>query len=265
MRLSHSPLLLGLLAIVACDPDPRFLEGSVTDIFGKPIPEATVLVEGWEARATTDAAGVFQVQATAPGEVRMVAGAEGYVKDFTSVTVPVLEDLEAEMPKASFSLWNKPEKPGFYAKGAGELVALQGAKVTALGSDLSEMHGVRDIPEIEIGINSGDAFLFGSTLRSSEITQLDLKLFSLKFLEETEVKGITGQETVEPKFWVADVEAPFTLRGLYADDTFVIEPDAKLEPGIYAFATQGILVETDPGSLDKIPVEQRQVFPFEIK
>ena len=169
------------------------------------------------------------------------------------------------MPEVVFALWNKPEKPGFYAKGDGVLAHLAGAKVTALGSDLSEMHGVRDIPDLEIGQANGDAFLFGSTLRSSEITQLDLNLFSLKFLEETEFKGITGQEKVEPKFWVADVEAPFTLRGLYAEDTYVIEPDGTLAAGIYAFAPKGILLETTPGSLDKIPAEMRVVYPFEIK
>jgi len=263
MRLSFSPLLLGLFALTACKPDPRFLTGTVTDVFGTPIPGAVVLVEGWESRVTTDASGAFQVEATATGAVRLVAGADDFVKDFTTTTVPNTE--EAEMPVVEFALWDKPENPGFYAKGDKELIHLGVTKVIALGSDLSEMHGVRDIPSLEVMPAKADAFLFGSTLRSSEITQLDLKLFSLKFIEETEVKDITGERKVEPKFWVADVEAPFTLRGLYAEDVYVIEPDAALEPGIYAFATQGILLETDPGSLDKIPAEMRVVYPFEIK
>ncbi len=263
MRLSPSPLLLGLLALAACKPDPRYLTGTVTDVFGKPIPDAIVLVEGWDSRVTTDAAGAFQLEATATGAVRLVAGADNYVKDFATATVPNIED--APMPQVVFALWNKPEQPGFYAKGQAELVHLGASKVTALGSELSEMHGVRDIPELDVASAKADAFLFGSTLRSSEISQLDLKLFSLKFLEETSVKGITGQETVEPKFWVADVEAPFTLRGLYAEDTYVIEPDGTLAAGIYAFAPKGILLETTPGSLDKIPAEMRVVYPFEIK
>ncbi len=264
MRPSSTPLLLGFLALAACKPDPRYLTGTVQDVFGKPIPEATVLVEGWEARATTDANGVFSIEATGEGEVRLVAGAESYVKDFAVTTVPAATE-ETPMPQVGFNLWNKPENPGFYAKGSGALVVLAQAKVTALGSDLSELHGVRDIPDLTVARASGDAFLFGSTLRSSEITQLDLKLFSLKFLEATEFKGITGDETVEPKFWVAEVEKPFTLRGLYAEDVYVIEPDGGLEPGIYAFATQGILTDTDPGSIDKIPTEMRVVYPFEIK
>ena len=263
MRLSPSPLLLGLLALAACKPDPRFLTGNVTDVFGKPIPDAVVLVEGWESRTTTDGSGAFSIEATATGAVRLVAGADGFAKDFATATIPTTE--ESPMPEVGFALWNKPEQPGFYAKGDGELLHLGATKVTATGNDLSEMHGVRDIKDLEVTQPSGDAFLFGSTLRSSEITQLDLKIFSLKFLEATEVKGITGEVNVEPKFWVADVEKPFTLRGLYADDTYVIEPDEALEPGIYAFATQGILIETDPGSLDKIPVEMRVVYPFEIK
>lgn len=263
MRLSPTPLLFGLLALAACKPDPRFLTGTVTDVFGQPIPDAVVLVEGWEGRVNADAAGAFQIEATATGAVRLVAGADAYVKDFASATVPNTED--SPMPEVTFALWNKPEKPGFYGKGQGELIHLGAAKVTALGSEISEMHGVRDIPDLEFTPANADAFLFGSTLRASEITQLDLKLFSLKFLEEVPFKGITGEEVVEPKFWVADVEATFTLRGLYADDTYVIEPDAALEPGIYAFATQGILLQTDPGSLDKVPAEMRVVYPFEIK
>ncbi len=263
MRLNRSFALLGLFALTACKPDPRFLTGNVTDVFGKPVPDAVVLVEGWDGRATTDAKGAFQIEATATGAVKLVAGAEGFVKDFATATIPNTE--EAEMPVVDFALWNKPEQPGFYGKGKGQLAHLAPSKVTALGSEIKEMHGVRDIPDLVIGQASGDAFLFGSTLRSSEISQLDLELFSLKFLEATAVKGITGEETVEPKFWVADVEKPFTLRGLYAEDTYVIEPDDSLEPGIYAFAPQGILTNTDPGSLDKIPAEQRVVYPFEIK
>jgi hypothetical protein len=264
MRLPAPFALLGLFALTACKPDPRYLTGEVTDIFGTPIAEATVLVEGWEdGRAATDGQGAFQLEAKASGAVKLVAGADGFVKDFASATIPDTE--EGEMPVVTFALWNKPEQPGFYGKGEGKLEHLQASKVTALGSDIKEMHGVRDIPDLTFRQASGDAFLFGSTLRSSEITQLDLKLFSLKFLEATEFKGITGDETVEPKFWVAEVEKPFTLRGLYAEDVYVIEPDGGLEPGIYAFATQGILTDTDPGSIDKIPAEMRVVYPFEIK
>lgn len=264
MRLSATPLLLGFLALAACKPDPRFLTGKVTDVFGQPIEGATILVEGWDgARATTDAGGAYQLEATATGAVKLVAGAEGYVKDFGAGSVP--NEIEAEIPSVDFSLWNKPEQPGFYAKGNGALEHLVAAKVTALGTDLKEYHGVRDLPDFEIGLAKADEYLFGSTLRSSEITQLDLKLFSLKFLEETTIKGITGEEAIETKFWVADVEKPFTLRSLYADDTYVIAPDEKLEPGVYAFATQDILVGTEPGSLDKKPEEMRVVYPFEVK
>ncbi len=264
MRLHTSTLLLGLFALSACKDDPRYLTGKVTDVFGQPIEGATILVEGWEgARATSDGAGAYQLEAVNTGVVKLVAGAEGFVKDFGSGAIPV--DVEAEIPGIDFSLWNKPEQPGFYAKGAGELVHLAASKVTATGTDLTELHGVRDIPDFSIALASADEYLFGSTLRSSEITQLNLKVFSLKFLEGTTIKGITGEEDIETKFWVADVERPFTLRSLYADDTFVIAPDEAFAAGVYAFVSQDILVGTEPGSLDKKPEEMRVVYPFEVK
>ncbi len=263
MRLSTTSVLLGLFALTACKPDPRYLTGTVNDVFGEPIPDAVVLVEGWESRATTGADGTFSIEATATGAVRLVAGSDAFVKDFATATVPNTED--APMPEVTFALWNKPEQPGFYAKGKNELMHFGATKVTAFSNDLTELHGVRDVKDLAVLKANADAFLFGSTLRSSEITQLDLEIHSLKFIEETEVKGITGEVPVDLKFWVSDAEHPFTLRGLYADDTYVIEPDTALEPGIYAFVTQGILTETDPGSLDKIPEEMRVVYPFEVK
>ncbi|MFH1468847.1 MAG: hypothetical protein ABIO70_30945 [Pseudomonadota bacterium] len=265
MRSALSVLLPALLALTACKPDPRILEGHVSDVFGKPIADATVLAEGWQARGATDAAGLFKLEVEQEGAVRFVAGADGYVRDQLAVTIPPAADEAAPMPEVQFALWPKPEHVGFYGKGHGEMVELPTSKVSALGSDLSEMHGIRDLKNTELPRGEKTDVLFSSTLRASEISQLDLKLYKLKYLESVPFKGITGEETIEPKFWVADVEVPFTLRGLYADDIFVITPDAALEPGSdYAFAYQGILVESDPGSLERIPLEQRKVYPFAI-
>ena len=265
MRLSHLVAVLGSFALAACscEPDPRYLDGTVTDVFGEPIIDATVLAEGWENRAISDASGVYKLEVMQVGAIKLVAGAEGYIKDFATTTVD--PDPEHAIAPVEFALWKRPDEVGLYAMGRGEMLALEGAKVTAFGSDINEMHGVREPGDDQVPKDQDALFLYSSTLRTSEITQLDLKLFKLKFLEATTVKGLTGEETVEPKFWIADVEVPFTLRGLHTEDMYVLSPDEQLAEGIYAFATQGILIETDPGSLDKIPEEQRTVFPFEVK
>jgi hypothetical protein len=194
-----------------------------------------------------------------------VAGAEGFVRDQMTATIPPVEEEEAPLPAVSFSLWPKPDHVGFYGKGPDKLIEVGPTKVIALGSDLTEIHGVRDILNVELPKADPNEFLFMSTIRASEISQLDLKIHKLRYQESVPFKAITGEEMIEPKFWVADVEIPFTLRGLYADDVFVIKTDAPLPPEVYAFVHQGILTKTDPGSLERFPAEQREVFPFEIK
>ncbi len=252
-----------LLVFSACDK-PRVLKGDVRDVFGKVLPGATVIMEGQSNRAIADAEGAFSFEVPTSGKLRLLAGADGYVKDYLAVTVPA--DEEAPLPKAAFALWAMPPEPGFYGKGKGVMVHLEAAKVTSMGSDLKELHGVRDIPRISFSSRM-DPFpiLFKSTLRSSEITQLDLALFKLKFLEETELTGITGEEKVAPKLWVADAEVKFTLRGLNSDDVYLITPDEPMADGIYAFASQNILLDTEPGSLASLPAEMQVVHPFEVK
>jgi hypothetical protein len=268
MRSATLVLLPTLFAFTACKPEPRILQGHVTDVFGKPIAAATVLAEGWQGRGATDDAGVFSLEVEKEGEVRFVAGADAYVRDQLTVVIPPVEDEQGEettLPEVRFALWMKPEHVGLYGKGQSEMIELPTSKITALGSDLTEMHGIRDLKNTELPRAEKTEVLYSTTLRASEISQLDLKLFKLKYLESVPFKGITGEELIEPKFWMADVEVPFTLRQLYADDVYVITPDLTLDPGAdYAFAHTGNLVETDPGSLARIPEEQRVVYPFQV-
>ena len=108
-------------------------------------------------------------------------------------------------------------------------------------------------------------FVFSSEARRSELKQLGLQLHKLKFLENDSVPGVLGETTVKLNLWVSDETVPFDLTGMETDDDYSIKTREKLEPGVYAFHTQGILSSKDPTALDKLPEEMRVAFPFEVR
>ena len=65
--------------------------------------------------------------------------------------------------------------------------------------------------------------------------------------------------------WVADATIPFDLTGMETDDDYSIKTREPLEPGMYAFHTQGVLTSVDTAALDKLPSEMRVAFPFEVR
>lgn len=263
MRNRYALTLLAVTLLSSCSSSPK-LSGKVLDIWGNPIANATVLIDETKDRVQTNPGGAFEFKSAKPGTLHLMAGAEGYVKDITQVELSA--DKNAPLPAPVFSLWKDPPAPGFYAKGYKDLLPIPQSKVVAIGSDIKEVHGVRDIPDalVPSGTNP-PPFLFGSTVRPSEISQLDLKLAKLKFVEEEQWATVTGPQPVTLKIWVHEKDIPFQLRSLLDKNTFIITPKATLEAGIYAFHSQDVLTGSSPASLARYPEQMQNVNVFEIK
>jgi hypothetical protein len=61
-------------------PKPGSISGTVTaDLSGQPLAEASVLVEGTQASATTDAAGRFRLDGIAPGQYSLLVSCSGHL------------------------------------------------------------------------------------------------------------------------------------------------------------------------------------------
>jgi hypothetical protein len=108
-------------------------------------------------------------------------------------------------------------------------------------------------------------FVFSSDARRSELKQLGLQLNKMNFLENDTLPGVLGETPVTLNLWVADAAVPFDLTGMETDDDYTLKTREALEPGVYAFHTQGTLTSADPGALDKLPTEMQIAFPFEVR
>lgn len=257
-----SPLapLLALLALTACTKPPQ-LTGTVTDVWGKPIEGATVKIDGSVEQATTDIKGHFSMPAPEKG-ARLMAGKRGYIHASKAVPAPAPDE---EPKPVHLELYPEPDKPGFYAVAHTGYKHLQALKVQTRGTQIGAYTGLADIGSVELGHDKPLKFVFVSTLRPSELSQLGLQLEKLKFNESAQVPGVLGAQPVKLNLWVADTSVPFDLKGLSTENDYLITTRTPLAPGVYAFHTQDILTTQDVNALDKLPKEMQVAYPFEVK
>lgn len=251
--------MLPLLLFVACS-DTRTLSGQVKDIWGKPVMDATVVVEGVMQRYRTDSAGKFQIELESPAG-RVMAGKDGYIKAVDSVAEPAEDE---DYPELSLQLYPEPAQPGFYAIGPDDYIHLEARRIRVVGTELKHYAGVQDAPEQALRGNEPASFVFSSTLRSSELARMNLHLSRLDFVNHTPVKGVLGKVDATVNLWVAAEEIPFELRSLPSKDDYLISTRQPLKAGVYAFHAQDVLNEEDERVLMNLPREMQVAFPFEV-
>ena len=249
------------LLLFACS-DPPTVEVTVVDAWDKPIEGAQVRQETVTETFTTDAAGVTHLPAEV-GTLHLMAGKDGYIKDFAVVTI--LED-EEEGQAVRLALYPEPENTGFYGVGPKEYHPLEEGKIEIVKSEMTTYHGIKNLPKVGFHPEGQPArFIFKTTLSNNEIKRQDLKLSKLTYLDEAEVTGLLGPEMVKLSLYVADEDAEFEVKGLQSQDEYLIVTQEKLEPGVYAFHAQDILSATADDSLEKLPESMQVAFPFEVK
>lgn len=264
-----TPLLVPALAsLVACS-DPPQLTGTVTDIWGTPIPGAEVQLEGVVESVKTGADGTFVFENVPTGKRRVMADKVGYIKSVDDLKVP--KDVSEEtMPSPTLSLYVEPADPGFYLVGPERIKPkayhhLEAVDIETIGTELGGLSGLPREGQATAKGGKPVQFVFSSTLRSSQLSQMNLQLHQLTFVEEQEVAGVLGATPVKVNLWVASDPIEFDLKGLPSDDDYLITTRDKLKPGIYAFHTEGVLTAKHKDALDKTPKEMRVAYPFEVK
>lgn len=254
--------MLPLLLTLAGCGDPPTIKVQVTDVWNKPLADATVVKEGVTERFHTATDGVVRIPVEA-GRAHFMAGHEGYIKELA--TIEVGEDVKASSP-LKIQLYPEPDTVGFYGVGDNGYIPLQPAPITAVATENSTVHGVKNIPEaILTASHQPLRFVFTSTLRAQQLKQQNLTLSRLSFKERESLLGVLGTTEIALNLWVADQDVPFDVRGLQSQDDYLLIIQDKLPEGVYAFHAQKILDPSAASSLEKLPKEMQVAYIFEIK
>jgi hypothetical protein len=242
---------------------PPVVQGVVKDIFGQPIEGATVLVEGVLEQRITDAQGAFSFPRQKT-DMRITAGKKGYIKDTETVTPPAEEGDET--PPVELALYPDPPEKGFYEVGRDRYNKLEPRQIYVVGTELRSVSGLRETSDEVLGHNDGPTrFVFSSSLRPSEIAQLELKMHHLDFVDTIEVPGVLGKEPVTANLWVANKPVQFDLEQLATLDDYLITTREPLAGGAYAFHTGGVLTSKDVRALATLPKELQFAYAFDMK
>ena len=253
-------VLLMVLGLSACS-DPPGHTGKVTDRWGQPIAGVTLGFTGSANQLVSGPDGSFTIPVQST-DIKVRAGKPGFIRQTLKLTPP---SGTAQPGPIRFALYPDPESTGFYAVGSQNYTPIESKLVKTLGTDIRAFHGLSDVGKARILGKKASEFIFSSDARRSELKQLGLQLHKLKFLEADSLPGVLGETEVKLNIWVSDETIPFDLTGLETNDDYSINTRAPLQPGVYAFHTQGILTSKDPQALDKLPEEMRVAFPFEVR
>ncbi len=269
-----------VVSLLACTEDTRGVSGRVRDIWGKPVPEATVVVEGVMDRFYTESDGSFAFDvpvsklvlhtdeegssglgAAGAAGVRVLVGKDGFIKDMAvAQELAEGEDFEA----VTLSLYPEPSSTGFYAVGSQGYVQLGNQRIQMVGTGLAHFAGVQNIPDEAVQAGKVQV-VFNTRLRPSEISQMNLHLSRLEFVSKAEVKGIFGSEQTAVNLWVAKEDVPFDVESFDTREDYLVSSRAELASGMYAFHAHDVLHEEDDRVLRSLPREQLVAFPFEVR
>ena len=251
--------LVSLVALSACTgAEAPKLHGQVVDVWGQPIEGATIVVEGLDDRPTTDNTGSFTMPMR-EGTVKIKAGLDGYIQEHTEIEVTDPENP----PTANLTLYPKPEKAGFFVVGPGSYKKLEPVAVTAKGTELEAEYGMKEISGVRI--EAPLRVVFHTDFDFDEVMRLDLTLHHLDYTKETELQGPVGQQKAEINMYTPTDAIELDIQPMRSRTDYLVVPKAELEPGAYAFHTQGVLTPKDQESFSKIPDNLRVAFPFELR
>lgn len=252
--------VLSLVLLTACGAPPEApkLRGQVTDAWNKPLAGVTILAEGLEQRATTDAQGNFALPMMT-GEVSLKAGMEGYIQDALTLQV----DNPAAAPKADIKLYPKPEEDGFYAIGLGGYSKIEEQPVKARGTELESFYGLPSLGKVRVEAPLKVLFHTGWTY--DEVQRADLELVELSFTKASELDGAVGVANAEIDLYTKKRSIPVEITALRSRSDYLITVGEELEPGSYAFHTQGTLTPRDQEAFSKVPENLRVAFPVQLR
>lgn len=259
MRSLSTPLLALVSLLTACS-DPPTMVGTVKDPWGQPLAGATVQIEDVVEQATTDASGAFSFQRVT-GKRRIQAGKDGYIRTVEAWGLP--DELESELTSIDLRVFPDPPQSGFFLINDTAYSELAAQSVDLAGTEIKAYTGIKTGGEVKIRSKDRLRFIFSSPRSRAELAHLDLQLHRLEFIENVPVSTVLGEEQVKiNRFIAAGEPVPFELKELDSGDDYLLTTRASLEPGHYAFHTEGQLTTTRSDGLDKLPEELRKAWPL---
>lgn len=252
-------ILAGSLLLGACTTERR-LEGQVVDVWGNPIEGATVVMEGQSERPLTDRYGRFSLPLAA-GDHKMKAGREGYIQEHMELEVP---EGAADTPKPVFKLFPKPVEAGFYVIGAEEYERLEPKPIVQVGGELQAFRGLATVGETEME-GSRIRLLFHTPLKMDQVMRLGLELHKLEFVHQAEMTGPLAKTRVDVNLWTSAGTVPIDIKPLRSRNDYLVETQEPVEPGAYAFDTQGMLTTRSADTFKEIPEPLRVAYPVELR
>lgn len=264
-RFSARLLLFAATAVgvIGCGSDPT-LTGKVSDVWSKPVAGASVTIEGVKELATTGADGTFELPQLT-GKKRFKAGAEGYVHVQETIVFPEGEGDKVVQPDVQLTLYPAPETSGFHLVNTQQYSKLEGQTIDTTGTELHAYTGIASPGDVKVGVKQRQRVIYRVEHEPHEIAQMGLELHRMEFVPESPVPGPEGEETVKINRFIAKEAVEFDLKQLASDDCYLIVTRAGLEPGYYAFHSEGLLTSNDVDALDKTPEKLRKAYPFQVK
>lgn len=244
--------------LFACSTQP-LVEGTVQDIWNKPIEGAQVLMENVEQPNITNSSGFFSFPIIDGKNMRFRATKEGFVPAVGEVSA-----IPKEGAKIQLSMYPTVESNGFWLVDTDKYTPLSPSGVEKKGAENKYILGVYDVGSVSIN-QPRPSFVFRSTLRKEQLAQIDLEIHKLIFVDSTKFNSLTGLQDVEIDLWVPETQAKFVIKDLGAQDHFLIEISNPLPQGVYAFHSHSILNPQKNVDTSYLPKELMKVFPFEIK
>jgi hypothetical protein len=245
------------LFLFACSSQ-TLVQGTVQDIWDKPIEGVQVQMENVEQSTKTKISGNFSFPAV-EGTMRFRTTKEGFIP-----SVGESSYTKGSSPSIQISMYPTVEKNGFWLIDSENYTSITASSVKKKESSDQRILGLYDVGSAKTN-KPKPSFVFRTTLRKEQLQQLDLELHRLNFIDKTTFTSLTGPKNVDIDLWVPDFQAKFVIKDLGAEDYFLIEISDPLEAGVYAFHSHNVLNKEVNMDTVNLPKELLMGFPFEIK
>lgn len=238
------------------------IEGTVTDIWGNPLANASVTKYSsvFSSEKTTDEDGSFQFLSY-NGEHNFTVSLDGHITE--GISFDYQGEKNTPPDHLQIELYPMPSERGIFAIGSESYIQLDMQTPKAVGTHLEEIQGIKSIGNVKLHLHEDPAFIFyiGEELEWEDIKQIKLKLHKLKFVEKKGYTVLEGNSEDEILLYTASgTRQNFQFEQL--DDEVYKITTKGLDKGKYAFHIYDSMITED---LQKIPKDVRRAYPFRLR
>ena len=244
--------------LFACGGTPQ-VQGTVVDIWNNPISGAEVYMDNGGDPTQSSSSGGFSFDAQ-EGNLRFRAQKEGYMAGVAQISYK----KDVEKPTVEIVLYPLAKENGVWFIDNEVYTNIKQSPLASIEGDGYSLMGIKNIGDAVIN-KPKPSFIFKTSMTKEQLKQMDLELHELEFQEKRSFNTITGPKDAEIDIWTAKTQKEFTIKELQAktDDHFLIELNAPLSKGVYAFHSHNTLSNNQ--EIRKLPKELLIAYPFRVK